>query len=296
MGIVIFLLRSIKLFLKNTFNLLECLIRFVLYGTFNTPKIQQDCSEIFILGNGPSLFKDISLHIDILKQKDILMVNQALTTELAFQIKPKFYCLMDPIYWCPNQTNQSEKKRFLQLILDLENAFAKITWNLTIFVPYHIYKNRDKNAIKISNPLIKIQIFNTIELYTFKKMEKFLYTKGYAIPSGINVLIASLCCAITMKYEKIYLLGADSDWHTQLEVDQKSNQLYSIGKHFYDTSKKTILPHNISFIFSCISQAFFAYEELASLGFPIYNLSSNSMIDAFPRDTLNNILNKDNTQ
>lgn len=277
---------------QKSINLFEWVLHFCRYGTFKVPKSDVFRKRIFILGNGPSLNDDIRPHISALRHEDVLMVNQAFTTDLAVQIKPKYACFMDPSYWCFEDSNPYSTSFKLANSL-LEEALNQINWDLTIFVPNQFYKKRNHNGIHIKNSKICIQPFNASELYTFKKIEKFFYEKGLAIPSGINVLIASICCAISMRYSNIYLLGADSDWHKQIRIDNSSNRLFCIDTHYYEQNPRPTLIHEpIHQVFFCLYHAFKAYNELGELGFPILNLSSNSMIASFPRDTLENILRK----
>lgn len=267
---------------------------FLRHGTLRPSirSIKRNKKRIFIIGNGPSLNKDIAPFINNLKDEEILMVNQSLTHPLAFNLKPKYYMLMDPAYWGLYTHEEDANGWITDCILNLNEKLADVYWQMNIFAPYHFYTKRTEKGITCINQNIHIHTFNATELHTFFALQRWLYVNGFAIPSGINVLISALCCALIIGYNKIYLLGADSTWHTQLDVDEK-NRVFSLEEHFYhDEVQKVYTPYRLSFHMQCITEAFKAYDILG-MAFPqIYNLSSSSMIDAFPRSNLADIFTR----
>ncbi|WP_295739377.1 6-hydroxymethylpterin diphosphokinase MptE-like protein [uncultured Helicobacter sp.] len=287
--------RNLKLRAIKSASFLWYMQNFIRNGTF-TPSIRKlhpTRKRVFVLGNGPSLNNDVPPHMEQLKNEDVMMVNQAITHSLALEIKPRYYVLMDPAYWGFYTDEEDTEDKFITAcVQELDKSLEQVDWDMTILTPYHYYKTRTGKGIAPSNPHIQIATFNAVELYTFFRFQNWLYRHNFAIPSGINVLIAALSCAITMKYEHIYLLGADSNWHTQLGVDS-DNRVYSLETHYYhDDTQKGYSPYSISFEMGCVAKVFKAYDALGR-GFPqIYNLSSTSMIDAFPRSTLSSILNE----
>lgn len=281
--------RNLKLRAIKSASFLWYMQNFIRNGTF-TPSIRKlhpTRKRVFVLGNGPSLNNDVPPHIEQLKNEDVMMVNQAITHSLALEIKPRYYVLMDPMYWgLYTNEEDTEEKLITTRVRKLNESLLRVDWDMTILTPYNFYKKRTSKGIALSNPHIQIATFNAMEIYTFFRFQNWLYKRNFAIPSGINVLIASLSCAVTMGYEHIYLLGADSNWHTQLGVDS-DNCVYFLEKHYYhNDTQKCYMPYSLSFHMECITAAFKAYEILGK-GFPqICNLSSTSMIDAFPRSTL----------
>lgn len=265
---------------------------FLRHGTFHPSikSIQKNKKDrIFIIGNGPSLNQDIAPFIEDLKQEDVMMVNQALTHPLAFNLKPSYYTLMDPAYWGLYTQEEDIEEWITDCITSLNEKLASVDWQINILAPYHFYAKRTEKGIACTNQNIHIHTFNAAELYTFSSLQRWLYVNAFAIPSGINVLISALCCALIIGYNKIYLLGADSTWHTQLGVD-KDNRVFSIEEHYYhDEVQKVYTPYRLSFHMQCITEAFKAYDTLGMTFPQIYNLSSSSMIDAFPRRNLADI-------
>ncbi len=282
--------RQIKDSSLNTMRLMLWCLRFIkngtLYPTIKTIKPNND--RIFIFGNGPSLNADIAPHIPQLQNEDVLIINKAITTSLAQIIKPKYYIILDPAFF--GISYAGENPQYSKEYMEALGALRNVDWEMNVCMPYMFYSNKHIQSICKDNPFIYIKTFNALELYTFKSIEKLFYKQNLAIPSGINVLIASLCCAITMGYKSIYLLGADSNFTKMLNVDE-DNRLYYVLEHFYKKEKKVFFPMSIADNLSCVVRAFKAYEELGVLDFGIINLTSTSMIDAFPRDKLENVLN-----
>ena len=290
---------SIRAFVKNSWQLLWWAQEQLRFGSFapSIKSLEPARDRVFVLGNGPSLTKDIADYKDKLAREDLLMVNQSLASPLGFELKPKYYVLMDPAYFgiLPGGDIDVE---FARRVSELGEALNRVDWEMVLFVPYQHYRHLSKNTSKdvcenlcrCSNPNVRIVTFNAVELYSFKNLAKAMYERNLAIPSGINVLIASLCCMIAVGYEHIYLLGADSDWHKSLSTDSH-NRVFVQNEHFYeDAQSVSYMPHTFAFIMQCMADAFRAYQEIGEIFSHITNCSSNSMIDAFPRASLDSVL------
>lgn len=285
--------QKIKSSCVNVGNLMWWGVNALRFGTL-FPTIKQimpsNNKRLFVIGNGPSVNVDIAGFEDSLSREDVIMVNQALTSPLAFQIKPKYYVLMDPFYM--GIYDEKAGIDFKSRVDALNEAFVKVDWEMCLLVSYIHYKKRiNGRCIKVENNFIKVCTFNSLELYSFKSLQKIFYKHNFAIPSGINVLIAALSCGVVLGYKEIYLLGANSDWHKQLSVDSQ-NRLYTYDAHYYDggVPEKVFSNYTVAFVFKNIAQAFRAYEELGKMSFGITNCTSKSMIDAFPRVSLAKVL------
>ncbi|MGI0407031.1 hypothetical protein ACRE1U_06995 [Helicobacter himalayensis] len=276
----------------NSWNLALWCVSALRFGTL-FPGIKQitpqNKKRLFVIGNGPSVNADIAGFEKSLSCEDVMMVNQALTSPLAFEIKPKYYVLMDPFYMGIYDENAGVD--FKSRVDMLNEAFVKVDWEMYLFVSYTHYKRRiSGRCIEVENNFIKVCTFNALELYSFKSLQKFFYKHNFALPSAINVLIAALSCGVVLAYKEIYLLGANSDWHKQLSVDSQ-NRLYTYDAHYYDggVPEKIFSNYTVAFVFKNITKAFRAYEELGKMSFNITNCTSESMIDAFPRMSLEKI-------
>lgn len=99
-----------------------------------------------------------------------------------------------------------------------------------------------------------------------------------------------------MRYEKIFLIGADHSWHKQISVS--SDKLVCIREeYFYDKASpqesvyyndgQETQPFRIHELFQMWADVFSKYHDLnryaSHLGARIYNASSKLYIDAFER-------------
>ena len=117
------------------------------------------------------------------------------------------------------------------------------------------------------------------------------------------VLNTAVHLGIKLRYSKIYLLGADTSWHENYELDQKTNVLYSIDTHFYGKRKLPLyldseetLPSKLHLELSMVAKALGSYWTLLEYSkyahVNIYNASEYSWIDAFPRSTISDCKQK----
>ena len=113
---------------------------------------------------------------------------------------------------------------------------------------------------------------------------------------GRNVLILALWYGIFINKKNIEIYGADFSAFKELEVDQKTNEIYHNHNHFYnkiDGEKRKELKyknpqerkiHERLFYLSVMFKQMYLLSEIAkNKGLKIVNYSSNSYLDCFPR-------------
>ena len=248
--------------------------------------------ECFILGNGPSLSKDLNTIASISKSKTIVAVNHFGVSELYMMLKPDFYILADPSYYFDNLEQQ------LQISVDFLfiELKEKTTWPITIFVPFEGQK-RIQNLLK-ENQYISVIGFNKVNTWKgFKWFDRCVYDNQWAIFSGINVVMAALSLAINMGFKTIYLLGVDHSWLKNLVVGE-DNRLYFYDPHFYEKENLKPIPitieekNKIKFLklhewLAFPQKAFEIYHYIEDYAkykkVKIINCTKDSFIDAFER-------------
>jgi hypothetical protein len=122
-----------------------------------------------------------------------------------------------------------------------------------------------------------------------------IFDSGLYGPPQINVLIYGIYLSIFANYKNIYVYGADLSFHKDVSVDQSTNELHITFKHFNEKDNVEVLRKNpdkvekwrMGELLELSADTFFAHEILAdyakSKGISIYNKSSQSLIDAYPR-------------
>jgi hypothetical protein len=285
---------GVKITIKKRINLNAPINNF---GILNNNK------EVVILGNGPSLkdtFNDINDY-NFIKNKDIFVVNSFMKDDKFYELKPKYLCLMDPIYW---DTNLS--KEVQTLLNNDKKELEKVCWNLIIFMPKAAKNNNVFKDLSKTNSYIKFCYINTDTSNTSNKTYLYsMYKQNITMPAVQNVLIGCLYIAINLGYKNIFLYGADHSWHLSLIVND-NNIPCIIDKHFFDReeiSQYTPVykdaswntPFRISELFKAYMVVHEQYEILEDyskyMGANIYNLSKFSCIDAFQRKIKNGEMN-----
>lgn len=252
-----------------------------------------DGGRIIIMGNGPSLNTTIEQHIDVLKTTPTMAVNFAALAPVFFDLKPKYYLMADPHFFCAGDGGGN---------LDtLRHHFGKIDWSMTQFVPAR-YRSATKKyysgdfATKKSQFCTNIRTFNAVGIEGFKPLTHAAYRHNLGMPRPRNVLIPAVMVAIALGYNEIIIVGADHSWMRTLSVTD-DNEVVSVQPHFYKDSDREearvrheYRGYSLYQIVESFAIAFKAYHQIAayaaSRNVRILNATPGSMIDAFPRTTL----------
>lgn len=279
---------GIKFKTKKKFDIKNCQV--------NNFGIEIENDELAILANGPSLkdtFKD-EKDYNFIKSKDIMVVNSFMLDEQFFILKPKYLCLMDPIYW---STDASE--RIKEVLNRNFEKLKEVNWQLIIFMPKTAIENNCLLKLLETNKNIIFNYINTENVpIKDKNILHCLYKENKTMPFVQNVLIACIYIAINLGYKNIFLYGTDHSWHLSL-ITREDNIPCLIDKHFYDKKETTeyqpiykdsedTIPFRISELFNAYGRVHEQYELLEDyskvMGAKIYNLSKFSCIDAFDRN------------
>jgi hypothetical protein len=272
------------------------------YSTINNHKKNAD--KIIILGNGPSLKKQLANSIDILKSNVCVCVNSFVLTEYYSIIKPRVYLLIDPSFFVQCAVSEIEQEH----ISVFDNLFSKTTWDMDMVV-CNRYKNNDRIIKLIKNPYINVLFINQDEYGTFTtKEEQFnLFNQNKIGVPAQTVINTAVYLGIFWRYKTVILIGADSSWHEELLLDQESNILYIKDEHFYGNKKRIIYidpetktPCKMHEQFSSLTNAFKMYwllREYADYNsVSVINASEKSWIDAFERKKLNYFISINNNK
>lgn len=265
--------------LLKTWQTMLSILKIILQsGKLKITDYQSDNSEIVVLGNGPSLRPLIENKGDFLNGKALMAVNYAVLSESFTALKPEYYIVADPAFFFnPVHCNKL-----------FDNLVAKTDWTMTLFVS----RKAGKSALwklklhKRSN--IKIVYFNTTPIEGFAQFTHHAFKKGWGMPRPRNVLIPAIMMALQMKFNTIYVAGADHSWLKDIWVGD-DNRLYEDFKHFYDqkTASNYSSDYHLHNMLFSLGVAFRSYHEIEgfaqNIGKKIYNVTEGSYIDAFER-------------
>lgn len=230
--------------------------------------------KLLLLGNGPSC-NDYLQNRELFKDYDILCVNFFVSkNEKEFrEIKPKYICFADPAF----ATEESEQ---IDKVMKIIN---EIDWNC------YIISSASHKFTKIKNPNLKHIKISSYQYEKDNERREDWYCKNLAIPFIANVINLALFFGISFKYEKIGLIGVESDFQKDLRVD-KDNNVYTQFRHYYDTSCDI---QEIKLNINLKDHYFFLHKNLytdsvlnilaGKFGCKITNYTLNSLIDVFEK-------------
>jgi len=255
-------------------------------------KLKTSGEACYILGNGPSLHKDLEKCNICSDSKNLIAVNRFASSDLYTKLMPNYYVLADPAYYI-DSLDPKLKESINNFFIDLNE---KSNWPMTLFVPFEGQKKiqyllKDKKNISITG-------FNKVNTWKgFKWFDRWVYDHQWAVASGYNVIMTAIHLTIAAGYKTIYLLGVDHTWHKNVVVGE-DNLLYEYDTHFYDTENKKLTPvlveepDNVRFfklheLFHVLNKAFETYHYLEDYAkykkVKIFNCTADSYIDAFER-------------
>lgn len=228
---------------------------------------------------------------DFLNDKDILCVNFFPLTDTYEKIKPSLFIISAPELWMNNVD-----KIYIDKREDLIDALIKKTeWPITILIPYASRKSPLWSTITKSNKNISITYYNNTGIEGFNPFIFWFFKKNLAMPRPHNILLPAIYIAINLKYNHIYIWGAENNQFLEMSVDKDNNALIS-QRHFYDppvvksktmskggTGKRRV--HEILHKFMLTFKGYHILKEYAEcMNVKIINQTPGSMIDAFDRE------------
>lgn len=263
----------------------------------NLPKVEYDSQRgknLCVIGNGPSLKESFEKGMSSIKTMDCIVVNQFASTPFFKQLKPSAYLVVDGAYF--KNTEKLTKDLSETINGTINSIIENVKWNMILYLPFVAYGSSFYNKVKI-NKHVKIVFFNNkgLDEELFGKAILYkLWNHNYMGHLGQTVLNTCIGLGIEMCYSSIYVIGADTSWHESYKMDQKTNELYIIDKHFYGEKKsltfKDVAHQHTSTIHEelyCASKALKSYWLLADYArynnVKVYNASAYSWIDAFER-------------
>lgn len=215
----------------------------------------------FILGTGPSL-RDVD--ISLLDDEVVFGLNYLYKGDIINRVNIKYYCLYDENFHGKN-------------IDDTKEIFNTLP-ETTFFLRTKAFDN-----IKNSGLLSDNVFFQACNLFQHGELIRVDMTKNMTAP--YNVVLGCIQTAIYMGFKEIYLLGCDFNSFATLKVE-----------HFYDNEKSESPSRHMSLgyemkFYSLVAYHHYALEKHAKKnGVKIYNITQNSLLDAYERKNHHDVL------
>lgn len=243
------------------------------YGNLKTGT---DCT---ILANGPSLKMALEKGEVRLEGNDVFVVNMFVQSPEFWTIKPRFYYLVDGAFFNP------KTERHNQLVQTLKDAFNKVDWDMFLCISSGCANG---GLIKdLHNDHIKVLRWNTTTFEGFRWLRHFMFRHNMAMPRCQTVTNFALAAAINMKYENVYLYGADHGWTKDLRVDDDNVVCYG-DRHVYNTALTELkLNYSIAHLLRQYANMFESHwvinDYAKDSGVKIWNCTIGSFVDAYDR-------------
>ena len=249
---IVYVLLSFFNVLSNSYVIFDVKLRKILKRNGRLKTGKERC---FIIGNGPSL-KDVDLHL--LESEDTFVTNWFYKHNTDFS--SKFYLAVDTAFFSGEG---------FDYVKDVYKKYPEMKFVLK----YEAYKKEP------SFWEMERTFFIFPKLFQYANYIRFDCEKN--MTACINVLLQCIQVALYMGYKKIYLLGCDFNQYAQLRPN-----------HFYDSDLDRTSSMGEDARWSSMAHFHhYALQKVAKkLGVEIINLTESSLIDAYPKDSLSNIL------
>jgi hypothetical protein len=271
---------------QTSFSIVKIFLLSKWFVSFKKYRSQKD--ECVILGNGPSLTKDLEINSGFINEHVKICVNLFAFSKEYETIKPDYYVLAAPEFWLVNATEFHKAQR-TKLAADIS---ARTFWQMKLFIPFAA-KGSEFCQKVITNKNIELIYYNNTSVEGLARIINLFFKANLGMPRPHNVLIPTIYLAINIGFKKIFVFGADHSWHEEIKIDS-SNKITVNHEHFYEKQEirmpmykldgKQYFLHDV---FRKLHYAFKGYFILNSyadyMNTRILNASSKSYIDAFER-------------
>ena len=281
---------------KQSLLLIWYILRLPSYKFHKFPLKDKFSGTAHVLVNGPSLKRTLEEYdrgkaaID----DNSFFVNLAALDSHFLLIRPKHYCLSDPMFY----QDYEPKKEAIRRMYDILNN--DVDWDMYLYLCFPTEKEYDmlEQYAGLTNPHIKIIRMNRKHCSKLcSQWRNKLYATGYFMPEDGTIANTAIYLALLEGYKDIRLYGADHNYFLEFAVNDH-NELCSLDSHFYDNAKPVMKPfkntsvnedrafrvHEFFYIMYIMFQSHDLLQQFSQyLGAHILNCTLGSMIDSYDR-------------
>lgn len=233
--------REMKRIVKQCLSVGKDSVRFVLFfmemllrSGLHDPFKRKYQGKVAVLANGPSLKGVLpKLQSEEFAGTDFIVMNYFGKEEVFTRIKPKHYCLADPMFFYSGHREKEARSLFSLLN-------EAVDWDMNLYIPKGSVKYF-KSFSALSNPYIHLVPLNIINYKGFECFRNFFYKHGLSMPLVNSVAIMAIFVGINSGYKQIDLYGVDHNFFESIYVNE-NNQLCNRETHFYDKDEVTLKP------------------------------------------------------
>ncbi len=235
-------------------------------------------NTINILGNGPSCLSTYQHD----PSSELMVVNFFAMNGVFFDLKPRHYILMDPLFFSKGEI------RFNELIEKLNT----INWSMVVYVPSR-YEKESKSVFNNSHIQLKFVRHNPFSIFNHNYITRHLYQANLFTPRFQDVINAGIYISINHGFQFINLHGVESNGFVNYSVNEDNDVILN-AEHFYGKNEINMSTNGsikkgefwkyvryYSYMlesYSCLSR----YAEVMEC--KVKNMTINSYIDAFEKN------------
>ena len=279
------------MFCRDVLRFIYFLLNLVAAKSFFNPIKRKYDGTVAVLANGPSLKEVIPrLAVDpSFRDVDFMAMNYFAFDAVFREIKPKHYCLADPMFFREDHRIDNVRKLFDILQKDVD-------WDMTLYVP-HYFAGSFARFSRITNEKITVVVVHSVEYGGHECFRNFFYRRGIAAPSVRNVSNLAIYAAINCGYSKILLYGVDHSFF-DIHVDEH-NRLCRKIIHYYEQDTVAVFApminsrgkiERMSRFLEFYAKLFKSHDHLAGyakqMNATIINCTRDSLIDSYTRELM----------
>ena len=233
----------VKKEIKSAFSFVKQTVKFVFFlahllfqtkGNLKNPLKKVYSGKVAMLANGPSMKNVLPrLTTDEFKNTDFIVLNFFGSMDIFTQIRPKHFCMADPMFFQENHNHD----RVMKLFDDLNK---KVDCEMNLYIPASL-KRQFLAFSGLHNSHIHIVPLNLTVYTGYEEFRHYFYRHGLSMPSVVTVALMAIYVGINSGYSEIDLYGVDHTFFDSLTVNSK-NQLCICDTHFYDKNKVELKP------------------------------------------------------
>ena len=244
---------------------------------------------VSLIANGPSAREIVKDRRDLLEDTDLMVLNNFGNQDVFFQLKPRYYIIIDPGYFDFNFTNPGLDEKTSDNARTegrkLMDNFKKVDWEMKLFIP-DTKSGRKAVKLYVDNPNIKVVLFNGTRVLGFDGFQNAMYGYGSGISSSRNVIIPAMILMIILGYKKVLLYGCELSWTKTMDVDPENGRMFFNDHHFYSKSEIRYFGKGAYLWWlKVIAEDLEGVEQVAKFavkrGVSIVNRTKGSFIDSF---------------
>lgn len=235
-------LKGVYFWLIKLFQTIVSLLLILVFNRIGTAKkVRKQRKDrhgraVSLIANGPSAREIVAERRDLLEDTDLMVLNNFGNQDVFFQLKPKYYILLDPAFFdfdfVNPGLNESSVNSSCKEERKLMENFKKVNWEMILFIP-DTRAGRKTIGLYADNPKMKVVLFNETRVLGFDGFQNRMYGFGSGIPSSRNVIIPAMILMVILGYKKMYLYGCELSWTKTMDIDIENGKMFFNDHHFY---------------------------------------------------------------